>query len=194
MSDEKLVDCRGLTCPQPVIMTKQALADSPRQLKILVDNAASKENVVKFAAASGYGVHVTESGGVFQIGLLFKNPGATAAVTDAVGPVYLIGRDTLGQGSDELGAILMKAFFVSLREVAPLPKALLFLNAGVRLTVAGSPVLVHLQALAAQGVSVASCGTCLDYYQCKDQLAVGSVTNMFTILTEVAGAGKSITL
>ena len=44
----------------------------------------------------------------------------------------------------------------------------------------------------AQGVEILTCGTCLDYYGLKDKLAVGSVTNMYSIVETLAGAGKII--
>ena len=100
----------------------------------------------------------------------------------------------LGQGDDQLGAILMKSFFVSLQELQPAPRAILLLNGGVHLAVEGSPVLAGLQELSRRGVNVLVCGTCLDFFQLKDKLAVGSVTNMYSILTELTGASRAITL
>ncbi len=196
------IDARGLACPQPVIATKKALdAIADGVVTTIVDNAAAKENVVKFAAASGCGVSVEEQGGHYRIRI---TKGAPVAA-DKSGPgdrpdgrptgdtVYLITKDTLGHGSDDLGAILTKSFFYTVRESQPLPKAILFINGGVRLSVAGSPVLDHLRALAAAGVTVLSCGTCLDFFGLKDELAVGGVTNMYTILDHLT-AGKAITL
>ncbi|HWQ61982.1 MAG TPA: sulfurtransferase-like selenium metabolism protein YedF, partial [Negativicutes bacterium] len=107
--------------------------------------------------------------------------------------VYLITQNTLGHGSADLGAILMKSFLYTVLESEPLPRAILFINSGVHLTVAGSPVLDNLAALAARGVKVLSCGTCLDFFNLKDKLAVGGVTNMYTIVAELA-AGKAVTL
>ena len=197
MSTEKIIDCIGLSCPQPVIMTKKALDESPEALLVIVDNVVSKENVTKFAIASGYGVSVEADGMNFRIRLVKKTSPALPQQYVEEGnhpPVYLITKDTLGSGSEELGAILMKSFFTSLQETNPLPKALLFLNAGVQLTVADSPVLQALRTLAAKNVAILSCGTCLDYYHLKEKLAVGEITNMFTILAECNGAGKTITL
>ena len=196
MSTEKTIDCIGLSCPQPVIMTKKALDESPEALLVLVDNTVSKENVTKFAIASGYGVSVDVDGTNFRIRLVKKASGTLPQHVSEGNqpPVYLITKDTLGSGSEELGAILMKSFFSSLQETNPLPKALLFLNAGVYLTVTDSPVLQALRVLSAKNVSILSCGTCLDYYHLKEKLAVGEITNMFTILTECNGVGKTITL
>ena len=44
------------------------------------------------------------------------------------------------------------------------------------------------------GVEVLSCGTCLDFYEIKDKLAVGKVTNMYTAVEVVTSAAKTITL
>ena len=196
MSTEKIVDCRGFSCPQPVIMTKKAMEEAPEALLIIVDNAVSKENVTKFAVASGYGAKVESDGATFNLHLLKKQTAVAPALAaeGAFPPVYLVTQDTLGNGSEELGGILMKSFFPALQETSPLPKTLLLLNSGVRLAAEGSPVLPALQALAGKGVTIMSCGTCLDYYHLKEKLAVGSITNMFTILTECNGPGRTITL
>lgn len=201
------IDARGLACPQPVIATKKALdAIAGGVVTTIVDNQAAKENVMKFATASGCGVSVEEMGGHYRIRITKDAPaGASGAaatggcaavpiVCQAAGEtVYLITQDTLGHGSADLGAMLIKSFFYTLLESEPLPRAVLFINSGVRLTTAGSPVLDHLTALAARGVTVLSCGTCLDFFTLKDKLAVGGVTNMYTIIAELA-AGKAVTL
>ncbi len=195
MSSE--VDARGLACPQPVIATKKALdAIGEGVVTTIVDNAAAKENVAKFAAANGCGVSVEEQGGVYRIRITKGAPaageeGKAAARTGDT--VYLITKDTLGQGDDELGAILMKSFLYSLGELEPLPRAILLINGGVKLAVAGSPVVEYLASFAESGVKVLSCGTCLDFFRLKDRLAAGGVTNMFTILGEL-NTGKAITL
>ncbi len=56
------LDTSGYSCPEPVIMTKKALKDSPEGLAVLVDNRASKENVSRYATALGYKVKVEEAG------------------------------------------------------------------------------------------------------------------------------------
>lgn len=54
------VDARGLSCPQPVVMTKKAL-DSCGDVQVLVDNATAMENVSRFARHSGCDVDVEAS-------------------------------------------------------------------------------------------------------------------------------------
>ena len=44
----------------------------------------------------------------------------------------------------------------------------------------------------AQGVEILTCGTCLNFYGLTDKLAVGGVTNRYTIVEKLASAGKVI--
>lgn len=186
------IDCRGLACPLPVIETKKALANlSGETLSVLVDNQTAKENVVKFASAQQYGVSVEGKDGLFTIRITAPTE---AKVDSAQAPAtsWLITQDTLGHGNKELGAVLMKSFFYTLTE-QKLPQKVLFLNSGVLLALDDSPVLAHIQALADKGVEILSCGTCLDYYGAKDRLAIGGVTNMYTIVDALM-SGRSVVL
>lgn len=54
------VDARGLSCPQPVILVKNALAAKPASCEVLVDNATAKENVSRYARNAGYRIEVKE--------------------------------------------------------------------------------------------------------------------------------------
>lgn len=56
----KEVDARGLSCPQPVILLRQALSGRPKSCRIIVDNPIAKENVSRFARHSGYQVSAEE--------------------------------------------------------------------------------------------------------------------------------------
>jgi selenium metabolism protein YedF len=148
--------------------------------------------------ANQCGVSVEEKQGHYYIKIT-KGPAASvrtegATVISAGETVYLITKDTLGHGSEELGTVLMKSFLYTLTETEPLPRTLIFINSGVRLTTKDSPLLGHLQTLAGRGVQILSCGTCLDYFALKERLAVGQVTNMYSIVAEFGLAAKAITL
>lgn len=56
----KKIDARGLSCPEPVIMTKNAMASREAAYEVLVDNVTAKENVTRFAVHQGYRVEVKE--------------------------------------------------------------------------------------------------------------------------------------
>ena len=63
------VDARGLSCPQPVLLTLEAMKKiSQGQLTILVDTDTSKENVLRAAASLGWQEGgVQEQAGEYQI-------------------------------------------------------------------------------------------------------------------------------
>ncbi len=98
----------------------------------------------------------------------------------------------MGDGAEELGTILIKAFINTLPEMDLKPKKLIFLNSGIYLAVKDSPVLDTLKKLEQSGIEIISCGTCLDYYKKKEELGVGSVSNMYVILESLSKASKVI--
>lgn len=48
------IDARGMSCPQPVLMTKKAIEKNPEGIDILVDNNTAKNNVARFLNNLGY--------------------------------------------------------------------------------------------------------------------------------------------
>ena len=57
-----IVDARGLLCPEPVVLTQRAVKDGAKQVTVLVDAEAAKENVTRFAISRGYSVSVETNG------------------------------------------------------------------------------------------------------------------------------------
>ncbi|MFZ5645446.1 MAG: sulfurtransferase-like selenium metabolism protein YedF [Bacillota bacterium] len=202
MSQKIDLDCRGLACPHPVINTKKTLDSmSEGTLTIVVDNETAKENVSIFARNAGFSPDVQRDGGNFKITITKGSPQPADETPEAVrtgdgqpSVVYFITTNLLGQGSPDLGQVLMKSLMVSLNEMNPPPEALLFLNSGVMSTCEGSPVLEQIQSLSAKGSAVISCGTCLEYYKLKDKLKVGRVGNMLEINGYLIGKSKAITI
>lgn len=64
-----MVDARGLSCPQPVIMVAEALKSNESSYTVMVDAAAPKENVTRYAQSRGYSVSCTESDGEYTLTL-----------------------------------------------------------------------------------------------------------------------------
>ncbi|SFR00073.1 sulfurtransferase-like selenium metabolism protein YedF [Desulfoscipio geothermicus] len=200
----KTVDCRGLACPQPVINTKKAIEEpGVASVTTIVDNDVARQNVTLFARNAGYTVTEKQADGAFHLTIDRQESAparetvpdgkpVTPAVTGA--PVYFITTNSLGQGSPDLGHVLMKSLFTTLAAMDPPPAALLFLNTGVFLTCDGSPVLEQLEKLHAAGTAVLSCGTCLEYYKLKDKLQLGNISNMFDINNWLYGPYKTITI
>ncbi len=192
------VDARGLPCPQPVILTRDALREN-EEVVTIVDNDTACHNVVRMAQKEGHITHVEEREDSIVIHIRRGEPVPKAAPARSEGTsgplVVVIPSESMGRGEHpELGQILIRGFFHTLGEVEPLPDALVFFNSGVKLVVEGSPVLEDLQALAQRGVEILACGTCLGYYELKEKVAVGEVSNMYTIVETLLNAGRVVSL
>ncbi len=108
--------------------------------------------------------------------------------------VVLITGDRFGTGDKQLGEILMKAFLNTLWDTEPGPEKIIFINDGVWMTTEGSEVLDALNLLEKAGVEILSCGTCLDYYNLREKLKVGQITNMKATVASLLAADKVITI
>ncbi|MCW3490803.1 sulfurtransferase-like selenium metabolism protein YedF [Dethiobacter alkaliphilus] len=189
---KETLDCRGLTCPQPVVETKKKLADIPvGTLTVLVDNETAKNNLLKLAGSMDLEAMARQDDGVYAVSLL-KSEITGVAKTNAPAKTLLLTKDTFGSGSEELGALLMKSFLYALAESEKLPETVFLVNGGVRLACDGSPVLDSLAKLTELGVEVLSCGLCLDFFELKDNLRVGSVTNMYAIVEQLMSSDPLI--
>ncbi len=65
----KVVDARGLSCPQPVILTRQAMEEGEFPIEVLVDTVTSRENVRRAAERAGLMVQVEAVGDEFKLTL-----------------------------------------------------------------------------------------------------------------------------
>lgn len=63
----QIIDARGLSCPEPVILTRQAMASGANHYQVIVDNNTSKENVTRYAHHQGYQVSISEQDGEFTL-------------------------------------------------------------------------------------------------------------------------------
>ena len=63
------VDARGYSCPEPVILTRKALMTKEAEYVIMVDNTASRENVMRYAEHQGYKVKAAGADGVYTLTL-----------------------------------------------------------------------------------------------------------------------------
>jgi selenium metabolism protein YedF len=199
---KEVVNAQGLVCPKPLIMTKKALGKiaEGEAFTLLIDNATSKQNVERFLTDNGARCESVEKDGVFTLTVTkgareLSSPDAAAYCTAPPPRPHVIAfkRDKMGFGSEELGEILAKACINTILEVEPLPSTIVFYNSGIHLALQGSPVVETLKNLESRGVKILVCGTCVDYYGKKDQVAVGIVSNMYDILETLTAAGHVVT-
>lgn len=195
------VNAMGDNCPIPVIKTKKAMEalTGPETIEVLVDNEIAVQNVTKMAQGAG-GQVASEKVNDAEFKVTIQMEGAVKEASEEAvcapdarsNNVVVVSSDRMGIGNDELGKVLIKGFLFAVTQLDTLPKTMLFYNGGATLTTEGSESLEDLKSLEAQGVEILTCGTCLDYYGLKDKLAVGSVTNMYSIVETMAKAGKII--
>ncbi|MDY0189812.1 MAG: sulfurtransferase-like selenium metabolism protein YedF [Desulfuromonas sp.] len=193
------IDCRGLLCPRPVLETRKQLQAHPdSELTVMVSNDIAQTNVSRLAAKEGFSVQATTSGS--DITLLLTPMAKTAPTAEEATPTAQISGDTIlyiasncmGKGSDELGDVLMRNFIFTLAQCQERPSTILFVNSGVKLTCAGSAVLEPLQLLADAGVTICSCGLCLEFFGLQEQLQLGQVSNMLETVEAMQQAGRII--
>ncbi len=191
----KTLDCRGQQCPQPVVQTRQCmLAATDQPVCVLVDDPIARDNISRLAEKQGYIVNVSSKQGVFQLELTpsIGTQPETKEIAAAGPTIVYIGSDQMGYGDQKLGQLLMKNFIFTLVEGDRHPDAIYFVNTGVKLVVGGSDVLEPLENLACAGVDIASCGLCLDFFELKDALAVGRISNMLELVNALGSAGRIV--
>jgi len=187
-----------------MVQARQALSAFPPdggRIQILVDNQMAAENLERMARTSGYGyTHTDQGDGRYSITITVGAHGPETMDQPGIIPqeggqlTVAIGRASMGQGSEELGEILIKGFLYTLSQLDIPPRNLLFFNGGIKLALSDSNALADLQTMAKKGTQILICGTCVDYYDMRDQLGVGEIANMLEIVQEMAQADRLIQL
>ena len=190
------VNAIGQTCPIPVIMTKNALKEiTEGSIEVSIDNKISKENIEKFSKEMGFSFTTREENGIFfiQINKIINEALSNSSTSnDKNNTIIVIASDKMGDGETALGETLMKGFIYTLTEMESLPKAILFYNKGVFLTASNETTIKDLRILEKRGVEILSCGACLNFYHLENNIAVGSITNMYNIIEKQMKANKVI--
>lgn len=192
------VDARGLGCPKPVINTKKELDKIEQGIVVTtVDNHIAKENILKLANSLNCEAKILkEEKDLITIeikkgeNVIIEEPKLELLEDKCI----FISSDKMGQGSDELGEVLIKGYIYTLTEAKPYPKYVVFVNSGVKLSAQNPSTIENLKILEEAGVEILSCGTCLDYYNLKENLQVGSITNMYTIVDIMKNSSQTISI
>ena len=201
---EKIIDCRGLACPMPVVNAKKAAEalNTGDVLTVLVDNEIAVQNLTRFAEHKGFTVSAQKKGDK-EFAVIMQIAGAAPAMTAQEeiacamdsrrkGMLVVLSANTMGTGDAKLGTSLMKAFVFALTKQDQLPDTILCYNTGAYLTCEGADTLEDLKLLESEGVTILTCGTCLDFYGLKERLAVGGVTNMYDIVERMENAAQIV--
>ena len=197
----KEIDARGLACPAPVLHTKAALQEEKSgSVKVIVDNAASQQNVQRFLESQGFQTALEQKGTDYLvIGTCGLEPGEHAPLSaeqpsDLKKIMVMCTTDRMGFGDDELGLKLMVSFLRTLKEMGSELWRLVLVNNAVKLTIDTSEVLEDLRDYEMGGLKILVCGTCLNHFDLLEKKQVGETTNMLDIVTAMQLADQVINI
>ena len=66
------IDARGLSCPQPLLLAKQAMEKGDEPVAVLADSAVAAENISRLAAKLGWTICASSSGDDTRLELIKK--------------------------------------------------------------------------------------------------------------------------
>lgn len=190
-----VVECLNLPCPEPVLKTKKALDGLGEDgvVEVHVNDKAARENVERFASSMGCDVKIEDRS---DRSVLTITKGFTCNVDTKVSNVsskaLFLKDDKVGESG--LGEKLIVGFLSTILELPKLPKEIICVNRAVFLTTENSDAVEVLKALEAKGVSVYSCGICLEFYGLSDKLQVGVVGNAYSTVEMLTTSEGVITL
>lgn len=204
----KELNMMGKACPIPVIETRKIL-QSPdvNSVCVKVDNQVATNNLTRLANSIDAEITIDLKGeNQYEVTIEKRESSNDKLVSNKMGELQLdepdakkaddfavvIGSDKMGSGEDELGQILIKGFIYSLSQLDVPPSHVVFLNSGAFLTSEGSNTIDDLKVLEEKGTTILTCGTCANYYNITDKLAVGTITDMYGITAVTTNASKTL--
>jgi len=201
---KKLLDLRGLNCPEPVLRTKKVIDDQTvSSVEALVDSEVNVQNLERLARSQNLFLKKEAVGDHFRISIgrhkenlagpshehdsTAPTPRSVeAGITRGGGTVVFIAKDVFGQGGDlekdhDFSHNLLNVFLQTICQSGLKPSAILLANSGVKLIAPDASTYKVLCDLKDAGTTVLACGLCLDYYGLKEKVPIEQVTNMFAI-------------
>ena len=197
----KSLDTKGLKCPQPLIMLKEALLEMKEgeEIQVEIDNNTSLQNLLSYLRDQGVEPVVQTAGKVHtlvalkpQKDLTGSDPAIYCTTDLPTNYVVCIKSELMGEGDPELGTILMETFVDNLKLQEQLPTHVVLYNGGVKLAMKQSSVCNSLTELEELGTRIMLCGTCTDHYGIQMDLGVGMISNMVVITETLASAGHVV--
>jgi len=197
------IDARGLACPQPVVLTKNALdSGQGSDILVLVDTEVARDNVVRHAQQRGCSVNVAAQGQAFAVRIAAPAGIARAARQNAPlptcaassgGTVVLLDADFIGSNR-ELGKLLVNGLLKATAALEGVQGCVILISNGVRLAVEGSYALEALGQLSERGFGILICGTCVDFFKIRDKVMIGKISNALEIMEAMTQAAQVIKL
>lgn len=181
-----MIDARQYGCQLPVTMAEAALSKvSAGVVEVLVSSEDTLQKLKGFAESNAMSSDTERVGDNWKITITkgaIRESGMEEGSAAAAKKTFLVvGSDVLGK-EEEIGRVLIKAYFNTMSLTGKFPHTIFFLNAGVKLTTVDEEVAVILKDLQDVGVALYSCGTCLKFYGLESALRVGKVGSMVQVV------------
>jgi selenium metabolism protein YedF len=176
-------------------MAKKELEAGAQDVEVIVDGQTQIDNLVRLGDTLGRPASYEAFGDKFLV--KFANGETKVGASGAESDTYAVffNSNAIGTNDSELGGNLAKMAIFTLSESDRIPSYVLFMNEGVKLVTGVEPQIVeNLETLIEKGTQVLVCGTCLNFYGLKDELKVGTVSNMYDILGAMQEVSKVIKL
>ncbi|NCB02604.1 MAG: sulfurtransferase-like selenium metabolism protein YedF, partial [Spirochaetia bacterium] len=170
MNMQNHIDATNKACPIPFMLAKKEIDAHASSFIIAVDNKGAVENLKRLAQASSYSISIEESEQNYLITFKSVNEKKVVKEVEEKGNktlqdwVLFIGKDTMGEGAEELGKNLLRMFLYTINVSNNLPTHIVCMNSGVYLATVDNQTIATLRSLQEKGVTITVCGTCLDFY------------------------------
>jgi hypothetical protein len=107
--------------------------------------------------------------------------------------VAIINNERFGVGDVDLGEKLIGSFLRKIWVNKVKPDTMIFYHSGVKLLAKDSHVIDAIEALSKAGVDLVACGTCVGYYDVKNDIVFGRISDMAEIVGLIMDADKVVT-
>jgi selenium metabolism protein YedF len=179
------IDVRGIDCPQPIILTREALEKNLLPLLILVDNDIPRKNLTTYLTESGYMVSL-------QYGNLIVGKISESDLDRAITiinsskkieseTIVVLNSIVMGYNDELIGKTLLSSFLTSLLHLKKLPNSVFLYNEGA-LLIKNKATKQQLLDLKKAGINIKICGMCVNYYSLEEEVKEFKVTNMLSML------------
>lgn len=192
---KKIIDARGKLCPEPLMMTRQAIKEATPgdSIEVMTDNDTACKNIGTYLTELKTAFTETDGHIHFIVGnhdesILEKLPNCPTDSGEKNGYLIVLKSEEMGSEDPNLGKLLMRAFLNTVADSEKLPRTIIIYSGGVRLTLTGTDTSRSLAKLEEKGVEIVICGTCVDFYQLKESIKIGTISNMFVIVEKMANA------
>lgn len=200
----KTIDAKGKACPLPVVMAKKEIESGTANFDIVVDNMIAVNNIEKLVKTKGASMTYKEDSNAFVVSISATEGencpecevilNEVAAVNAKGNWTLFVSKEFMGTGDDILGKKLIDMFLYTLTQTDDLPKNIIFMNGGVKVTANDEQAIEHLNVLKDMGVRIVVCGTCLNFFGLENDLKIGEISNMYEITELLQQSPKVITL